>query len=830
MYRVRGKRGKVSFQYPLNYFELILPFFCSGSIFIGLAMFLVIYARWRNRLYLSLIFLSAMAFVFVASGMFTGVIGGVMHQAVLSRQFHRTEQIAAALFLFGLPYLLTHLLVLNDTFRKINLGLSIAGLSLAGVIIIAAFAFPDLYISMAVGQDNGVYESAFGRGKAGPLYVVRDLMLMVSILYAFIIIAVDIIWHRRLKALGIILVGIAVAIFTAVDDTLFVYGLGHIGLMPHLDYSRFTMGVTAFILLTMASILQQFASQARDVARAYEALNKSEEKFLEIATNISEVFWMVDVRSRKALYVNSVYERIWARPHEPLYSSIDPWINSIHPDDRRFVTEEVVTNTPLTKKELEYRIVRPDGSIRWIRDRISPVRDTNGAVYRIARISEDITEAKLANENLTYLAYHDVLTGLFNRKSFYLRLEDIIIQARRNRGDRVKAVLVFDLDHFKDINDLFGHTAADAVLIQVSQRVKRCIRESDVLFRIGGDEFAVLLNNLGTETDTAIVAQKIIDTLTKPFSISGNTIYTGASVGIVLYPRDGADAEALVANVEAALFEAKREKGSYAFFTPEMQAKAMGKITVMEELRHAIERNELELYYQPQVDEHSRVVGAEALIRWKHPQWGFVPPIKFIPIAEETGLIVPIGRWVLNAACAGLARWAQAGVSGIPVSVNLSVRQFRDRALAVAIDEALAASAVVPSMLHLEITESTLAENVEETIVKLKELNGRGLEFSIDDFGTGYSSLSYLKRFPIKALKIDKSFVDGIPENRENTALVKAIISMAQEFGLSVVAEGVELEEQAAFLRSIRCSIIQGYVYSPPIPENEFIAFAKAHH
>ncbi|MBI4978191.1 MAG: EAL domain-containing protein [Spirochaetes bacterium] len=818
------------FQTPLNFFEVITPLFSLGAIFSGVVVFLFIYTRWHQRLYLAMILLALFAFGFVGSGIITDIFGGMQHNISISRQFHRTEQLCGAYFLFGLPLFLTYLLDLTPSWKRLNARIALGGLIISCGITVIAILAPDLFISQTSPQDDWLLrESAYGRGKQGIFYSIRDILLAVEIIYAFTVIILEMIRKRSAKYLGLILAGLFIAIYAAADDTIHIYTRIHITPMPELDYSRFTIGLTVFILLTMASTARRFADEAKDVENAYAAFNSSEEKFLQIASSINEVFWLVDLNARKLLYVNQAYERIWGKRHEALYTSLDTWIETIHSDDRPRVEAAVFNSRHTDPMEIEYRMQRSDGETRWIRERIAPVFSDGRETNRLVRISEDITDAKQANDNLTYLAYHDALTGLFNRKSLYQKIDDIIVQEKRAHRVSSWGLLILDLDSFKNINDMLGHTIADAVLIRTAQTIQRCVRSSDYVFRVGGDEFAVLLTNMMSETHAGIVTQKIIDELAVPFVMNGSTIHTGTSVGIAIYPRDGEDAESLFRNADEALFEAKKERNRFLFFTADMQTKAFDKLKLIEQMRVAIDRKEFQVYYQPQIDQNGRIVGAEALIRWKHPERGFIPPDEFIPVAEETGLIIPIGKWVLETACGDLKRLANAGFERLSIAVNLSVRQFRDKALVDTIDKALAASGIDVHQLHLEITESALVDDVDGAIAILNTIRSKGISFSIDDFGTGYSSLSYLKRFPITTLKIDRSFIEGIPIDRENTALVKAIISMAHEFGLTVIAEGVETKEQCTFLHSNSCGIIQGYLYSPALPHDKFLAFAQAH-
>ena len=445
----------------------------------------------------------------------------------------------------------------------------------------------------------------------------------------------------------------------------------------------------------------------------------------------------------------------------------------------------------------------------------------------IRTLHDDIYNIKNAEAQLTYVAYRDPLTGLLNRKSLYDKFAETLAQSKRSHNDKAKGVLVLDFIDFKSVNESYGHHLGDQIIKQAAARIKSVIRETDYAFRLGGDEFAVILNTLAEDSDAALVSEKIIAVLSAPFSENGCVIHLSVCVGIAIYPKDGEDLETLMKNVDTALYETKKEHNSYRFFSNEMQTKAVEKMQIINDLYMALENDEFSLYYQPQINQSGAVVGVEALIRWMHPERGFVSPVKFIPIAEETGIIMQIGAWVLERACMDEKHWQEMGIDDIPVSVNLSARQFRDKELIPKIEKALAVSGISPSLLHLEITESLLMDNFEETIDKVMILREKGIRFSIDDFGTGYSSLSYIKKLPISALKIDRSFIIGIPKNKEDNNLVRAIVSMAKAFDFDLVAEGVEFKEQADFLYALKCNVIQGFLYSKPLPKSEFIDFVR---
>jgi diguanylate cyclase (GGDEF)-like protein/PAS domain S-box-containing protein len=428
-------------------------------------------------------------------------------------------------------------------------------------------------------------------------------------------------------------------------------------------------------------------------------------------------------------------------------------------------------------------------------------------------------ERKLAEDRIHFMATHDALTGLPNRTLLNDRLSQALLYAQRY--DRWVTVLFVDLDNFKLINDSLGHNAGDELLKTVAKRMVGCIRATDTVVRIGGDEFVIVLSDQPKNADVVSkTVQKIQSAIGEPVRREGHDLRVTSSVGIANYPDDGVDADTLMANADAALYRAKEVgRDNFQFYTSEFNTKVQGKFLLQEELRNAVARSEFVLHYQPQVDLRTgRVFALEALVRWQHPKLGTVPPIKFIPMAEETGLIVPIGDWVLHEACRQNKAWQDAGLPLNSVCVNVSARQFREKNLVARVGGALKESGLDANYLELEVTESLIMQDVELAVATMRELRGLGVQLSIDDFGTGYSSLSALKTFPVTRLKIDKSFIDGLLADENDRAVADAVISLGQKLNLRVIAEGVETEAQAAFLRSINCDEMQGYLFSKPLP------------
>ena len=436
-------------------------------------------------------------------------------------------------------------------------------------------------------------------------------------------------------------------------------------------------------------------------------------------------------------------------------------------------------------------------------------------------VSKKTHELKEQKEILHHQAHHDVLTGLPNRILFNDRLEHGIELSKRHK---MKLALFFiDLDHFKEINDSLGHQMGDKVLIAVTKRLQEKIRKEDTLSRLGGDEFTIIVEDLNNTQDVSLLAQKILQILTQPIYIDGHTLYVSCSIGISLYPQDNTNAHNLIKYADAAMYKAKDEgRNNFQFYSSEMTALAFERVRMETGLRQALNNDEFILYYQPQIDANNeKLVGMEALIRWQHPTMGLITPDKFISLAEETGLIVEIDRWVMKTAMCQISKWYQEGYNPGVLALNLSLRELKNNNFIDILNECFDINNFKPEWLELEITESQMMEDPEKAILKLNKISSMGIELAVDDFGTGYSSLAYLKRLPLNKIKIDQSFVSDIPNNREDTSIIKAIIALANSLNLKLIAEGVETYAQKEFLRKNGCHNIQGFYYSKPIPADK---------
>ena len=429
----------------------------------------------------------------------------------------------------------------------------------------------------------------------------------------------------------------------------------------------------------------------------------------------------------------------------------------------------------------------------------------------------DVTERTRYEERIEYLATHDDLTGLPNRALIRDRIAQALAHARRSGAQL--ALMFLDLDRFKVVNDGYGHAFGDELLKETARRLGALVREGDTIARVGGDEFLILLPDLRRSADAYVVAQKILDFFEQAITLEGHMVHANTSIGVALFPQDGHDVDTLVRHADAAMYRSKELGGGvYQFFNTEMSRETVRRAQLETHLRQALAQRELAVRYQPKVEiATGRITGCEALVVWNHPRIGTVPPAQFIPVAEESGLIVPIGDWVLHAACAQNKSWLDAGLGPATVAVNLSARQFLRQDVVAWVVAALEASGLAPELLELELTESVIAEDPDEVAASIKRLKSLGVRFSIDDFGTGYSSLSYLRRFPVDSLKIDQSFVKNVGSNADDEAISLAVISLAHSLRLKVIAEGVETEAQRAFLLDNGCDEVQGYLFSPPV-------------
>lgn len=505
-------------------------------------------------------------------------------------------------------------------------------------------------------------------------------------------------------------------------------------------------------------------------------------------------------------------------------------------DTELFLPEDAGQLTELKSSVLKLGVenrgevkIQRDGQLYFYDISVEPIADDSGNIAGVTCTATDVSALRHTESLATFALHHDALTGLPNRTLFRDRLQQAFILAQRE-GIQSLAVIHFGVDQFKTINQCFGHALGDQLLLDVGTRMAEVMYEIDTVSRVGGDEFLILVHDIQDSHDAAPIVRKIMESLQQPFTLNGQEIYITASIGVAVYPNDGATADDLLKNADAAMHRAKEDlgRGNYQFFCEDMNSHAMHKLMLEGDLRRAFEHGEFHLHYQPQVDTQSHaIIGAEALLRWNHPQKGNILPGEFIPAAESCGMIEPIGDWVLHTACLQHREWTDAGLQPIRMAVNLSARQFLRGDLVDKVARALQESGMRPEYLELELTESMLMQDVDSTVKTLNELKQMGVRLSIDDFGTGYSSLSYLKRFPLDILKIDRSFVTDLGTKADDGEIARAIIAMAHALRLEVVAEGVENRQQLDFMRDSQCDFIQGYFFSKPLPATELAKLLK---
>jgi len=558
-----------------------------------------------------------------------------------------------------------------------------------------------------------------------------------------------------------------------------------------------------------------FAEDITERKKAENALRESEERFRQMAENIHEIFWMIDADFTRFIYVNPAYEKISGCSCESLYEHPQSFINAIHEEDRAKVLT-IYQQYLQTGWSLEYRLVQPNGEVKWLFERAVPIRDLSGEIQSIVGIGQDITDRKSSEEQLIYQAFHDSLTGLPNRTLFTDRLEMVLKKSKRIAEHRF-AILFIDLDRFKVINDSLGHLVGDRLLIKISQILEKSVRSFDTVARLGGDEFTILLDDIDNSHEAIEVAERIHARLQNEIEIDGNKILTSASIGIVFGSHDYENASDLLRDADIAMYRAKDQgRACYEIFDHTMYDLLLSRLQLENELRKAITHGEFLVYYEPIVClKTMNLCGFEALIRWQHPTRGLVAAGEFIPTCEETGMVVALGKWVLQTACDQIQLWLSEYPSlKLTINVNFSGKQLKDPQIISTIDEILQTTGISPTCLNLEITETILIENTEIAVKVFQQLRARHIQLSLDDFGTGFSSLSYLQRFPVNIIKIDRSFISQIHSGDRNIEIVKAIIALAHAMNIKVIAEGIELREQISQLQAWDCDFAQGYYFA----------------
>lgn len=628
---------------------------------------------------------------------------------------------------------------------------------------------------------------------------------------------------------------IPILMMTGLDD------MGSINRAYQVGATDFITKPINYMLLTHRIRYMLRAKRIQDELRASEARLANAQRIAKIG------HWEWELGSDRIHWSHEIV-RICGLPSSETTGTYRCFLDLVYPEDRKEV-DTIIRKAVCDQRgySMEHRILRPDGALRFVHQEAEFSINGPGGTTRLVGTIQDVTERKHIEQQIHHLAYYNEVTGLPNRIMLKRQLAEMLTAAKRDGC--IIAVLTLDLDYFTRINDTLGHNMGNELLQEVARRLAGCPRHSGSIVwkgahgmappvvegggnniaHLGGDEF-VLLADIRDVEDAAVVARYLSDTLARPFLLQGNEVLISASVGISIYPDDGHDAEILLKQSGAALTHAKCEgRNCHKFYTASMNARAFKRFSMETNLRKALKQDQFQLHYQPKIEaKGTRVAGMETLVRWEHPELGLVPPTDFIPIAEETGFIIPLSEWILYEACEQIMAWQSKGLPPLRVSVNLSAAQFRQRDLPLALASIFRETGVDPQMLELEITEGLLMDNVESNIAILNQLKELGLEISVDDFGIGYSSLSYLKRFPINALKIDQSFIREVTHDLDDAAIVRAIVALAHNLRLKVIAEGVEHEHQLNFLREIGCDEVQGYYFSRPLPAEAFAEWLLA--
>jgi diguanylate cyclase (GGDEF)-like protein/PAS domain S-box-containing protein len=584
-----------------------------------------------------------------------------------------------------------------------------------------------------------------------------------------------------------------------------------------------SLSISAIAVFTLIVVGLVFLKSRRD--QRYQMDRELLEVFLE---HIPDNVFFKDCDSRFVRVSRAMADYFGLANPAQAVGKTDSDIFSSEHADQAFSDEQEIIRTGEAKVGIEEKETWPDGHESWVLTTKIPLKDRRGRIIGTMGIAHDITDRKQAEVEIRYMALHDALTGLPNRILLEDRLTQGIALARRSQ--KSIAVLMLDLDHFKNVNDSFGHYTGDRLLEAVSKRLQTSLRESDIVARLGGDEFVIGVPMIADSRDIEAVAQKILAALDKPFRIEGRELQISASIGIAEYPADGENPGALLQFADAAMYEAKKKgRGVFCFFTPKLTEATQRRQKLESDLHHACDRGEFVLHYQPLISINAgRITAVEALLRWYHPEEGVILPNEFIPQLEEMGLMVEVGEWVLRTACLQNVAWRKEGLPRIRVAVNLSAQQFCRGNIVHTVERTLNETGLEPKWLELELTESLTLDDSETTIKIMQDLKRIGISLSLDDFGTGWSSLSYLRKFPLDRIKIDRSFMRDIASEPAAEALVRSILSLGRDLGLDCVAEGVETRQQLDYLQKQKCTEMQGFLYSPAVPEAECSALLRS--
>jgi len=576
----------------------------------------------------------------------------------------------------------------------------------------------------------------------------------------------------------------------------------------------------------------EYTQDITERKRAEEALRVSEERYALAARGANDGLWDWDLRTN-VIYYSFRWKLMLGFDEKNISGYPEEWFRRVHPDDRGEVDARIAAHLSGRSEhfESEYRIMHKDGMYRWVLNRGLAIRDRDGHAYRMAGSQTDITSKKTVDEQLVYNAFHDALTGLPNRALFMDRLQHIITVSKR-RVNEVFAVLFLDMDRFKIINDSLGHTVGDQILVVMGQKLSECLRPGDTVARLGGDEFAVLLHNINDVKDAVEVAERVHHKLSAPLLVKGHEVFSSVSIGIAMSAEHYERPEQVLRDADIAMYQAKaRGSASHEIFDPKMHANILDRLQLEADMRGALDHREFILFYQPIIDlKTHQLVAFEALVRWNHPTRGLIYPLEFIPMAEENGLINIIGEWILRESCRELRRLQKRYPKQPPLkmSVNISGKQFAQRDLASKVSAIVMETGIDAHTLALEITESMIMENVDMAVETMTELRSMGIHIHIDDFGTGYSSLSYLHRFPIDAIKIDRTFINKLSADGKNKEIILSILSLASSMHFDVIAEGVEMNHQLVNMQNMQCQFGQGFLISVPMEPGAIDAWVEA--
>jgi diguanylate cyclase (GGDEF)-like protein/PAS domain S-box-containing protein len=576
----------------------------------------------------------------------------------------------------------------------------------------------------------------------------------------------------------------------------------------------------------------EYTQDITERKRAEEALRVSEERYALAARGANDGLWDWDLRTNM-IYYSFRWKSMLGYDEKNISGYPEEWFRRIHPDDRCEVEAKIATHLSGRSEhfESEYRIMHKDGMYRWVLNRGLAIRDENGHAYRMAGSQTDITAKKTVDEQLVYNAFHDALTGLPNRALFMDRLQHIITVSKR-RANEIYAVLFLDMDRFKIVNDSLGHTVGDQILVAMGQKLTECLRPGDTVARLGGDEFAVLLHNIKEVKDAVEVAERVHQKLASPLLVKGHEVFSSVSIGIAMNSDHYERPEQVLRDADIAMYQAKaRGSACHEIFDPKMHANILDRLQLEADMRGALDHKEFILFYQPIIDlKTHRLISFEALVRWNHPTRGLIYPLEFIPMAEENGLINSIGEWILRESCHELRILQERYPKQPPLkmSVNISGKQFTQRDLASKVADIIVETGIDARTLALEITESMIMENVDTAIETMNQLRNMGIQIHIDDFGTGYSSLSYLHRFPIDAIKIDRTFINKLTADGKNKEIIQSILSLASSLNFEVIAEGVEMNHQLVNMQNLQCQFGQGFLISVPMEPGAIDAWVQA--